>query len=182
MATRTAAKQTRADYAELPEGAPYQLIGGELIMTPAPSFYHQAIVWELGTALRTFVKEKDLGVVVGAPIDVYLSETEAYQPDLLFVAERRRDIITERGVEGAPDLVVEVLSPSTAYHDLTKKKRVYEETGVKEYWTVDPEDRTVTVYDNAENGFTPISKSHEAGSVHSKQLDGFDVDLEALFR
>lgn len=181
MATRTETRKTRADYAALPEGAPYQLVDGELITTPAPTPYHQEVVLTLATRLRSFVETQEAGVVYVAPLDVYLAKTEAYQPDLLFISNDRRGIISDDGIEGAPDLVAEVLSPSTAYHDLTKKKRVYEEAGVREYWVVDPEDRTVTVYENAEHGFTPISKAHETGSAQSQLLSGFHLTLDALF-
>lgn len=181
MSTATRTGHSRADYEALPEGAPYQLIDGDLVMAPAPSFQHQSIVWELGAQMKRFAEERELGVVVGAPVDVYLSESEAYQPDLLFISSERQSIITEEGVEGAPDLVAEVLSPSTAYHDLTKKMRVYETAGVQEYWIVDPEDRTVTVHENAENGFAPVSKAHDAGVVQSKLLEGYEVSLSELF-
>ena len=181
MSTSAKTQHTRAEYADLPEGTPYQLIDGELILSPSPTPEHQQFVLTLAVALRSFVHERGRGTVYVAPLDVYLSEIEVYQPDLLFIAADRRGIVTDEGIEGAPDLVVEVLSPSTAYHDLTKKKRVYEESGVKEYWVVDPEDQTVTVYENTDRGFTPADKAHGTGTVGSKLLEGFEVDLETLF-
>ena len=83
MITTEKKGKTSADYAALDEGAPYQLIDGELVMTPAPTFFHQLAVWRLGTDLLTFVERNQLGVVVGSPVDVYFSETETYQPDLV---------------------------------------------------------------------------------------------------
>ncbi|MES3629219.1 MAG: Uma2 family endonuclease, partial [Longimonas sp.] len=123
-----------ADYQQLPEGAPYQLIDGSLVMSPAPTSNHQRIVAYLYRALYACVE--DGGEVLFAPIDVKLSDTNVVQPDLVFVAKERLDVIGEQVIDGAPDLVMEVLSPSTAHHDLTTKKRLYEMHGVQEYWVV----------------------------------------------
>ena len=150
-------------------------------MSPSPSFSHQHVALELGVALRDFVKQHDLGIVMIAPLDVFLTETDAYQPDLLFVAAERREVIEEDGVHGAPDLIVEVLSPSTGYYDLTHKKRVYAESGVQEYWIVDPLEQTVEVHDNTGDGYDLVDQAREMGTVRSHLLDGFEVTLETLF-
>ncbi|MDP2279096.1 MAG: Uma2 family endonuclease, partial [Nitrospirota bacterium] len=107
---------TYEDYEKLPEGAPYQLIGGELIMTPSPVPYHQMIKMKIEYELLKFIDGKDLGMVLDAPMDVYLSETETYQPDIIFISKDRLNIIGEKKIEAAPDLVIEILSPSTAYY------------------------------------------------------------------
>lgn len=182
-ATATAVKKrhTYADYEKLPEGSPYQLIGGELVMTPAPTPYHQRISMEIGYALVKFVKARDLGEVLYAPIDVYLFETETYQPDIIFISKERPTIIGEKKIEGAPDLVVEILSPSTAYYDLRHKMRVYEKSGVKEYWIADPIEKTIELYENAAGAFSIFSKASEKGSVRSKLLAGFELDLVTIF-
>ena len=174
-------KKTYADYAALEESAPYQLIDGELVMSPAPTVYHQMVVWELGTTLRLFVKQHDLGLVIGAPVDVYFSETETYQPDLVFISKERLSIITEQKVMGAPDLVVEVLSPATGYYDLTKKQRVYQTSGVKEYWIVDPTEKTVKVLTNVGDAFEDTEPIAEQTAAKSRLLDGFEVELATLF-
>src|SRR3990172_5007280 len=109
---------TYEDYRILPEGAPYQLIGGKLIMTPAPSTYHQIISMKLEVKIANFVMEKDLGIVLNAPIDVYFEETETYQPDIIFISKDRLHIIERERIKWAPDLVIEILSPATAYYDL----------------------------------------------------------------
>lgn len=147
--TRADLKCTAEDYRAMPPGGPqYQLVDGELIrMTPAPSYRHQALVWELGSRVRTFVRANVLGDVVGGPVDVYLSELDVFQPDLLFVSRARLDRIADDGVHGAPDLVVEVLSPSTRHLDLGAKRKTYARHGVIEYWVVDPAAQTITVYD-----------------------------------
>ena len=133
MQATTRTKLTYADYAKLPEGAPYQLIDGELVLSPSPTIYHQRISMRLGRALSLFVEAHGLGEVLAAPMDVCLSETNTFQPDLLFVSNARASIVGGPYVEGAPDLVVEILSPSTAYYDLRKKKQVYAASGVGEY-------------------------------------------------
>lgn len=137
---------TYDDYAQLPEnGAPelqthihYELIAGELIVSPAPNFYHQKIVAELLTAIANHVKQNALGVVVTSPVDVVLSATDTPQPDLIFISNERRGIITEANVQGAPDLVVEIISPTSDRRDRQTKFELYARSGVPFYWIVDP--------------------------------------------
>ena len=172
---------TYEDYAQLPEGAPYQLIDGELVMSPSPTPTHQRILRHLSVALHLFVKEHDLGEILFAPMDVYLSDIDTPQPDLLFIAKARLDIIGEKYIEGAPDLVMEILSPSTAYYDLKKKKRLYESSGVKEYWIVDPEAREIEVYTFVDGRFELFAREADQGPIPSKLLAGFSVDLDAVF-
>ena len=172
---------TYEDYAQLPEGAPYQLIGGELVMSPSPTPTHQRISLNLSVALYLFVKEHDLGQILVAPMDVYLSETDTPQPDILFIAKTRLGIIGEKYVDGAPDLVVEILSPSAAYYDLKKKKRLYEASGVKEYWIVEPEAQEIEVYALVEGRFDLFGREAGQGTITSKLLAGFSVDLADVF-
>lgn len=182
MSTVTAAKKlTYRDYESLPEGAPYQLIDGELVMTPSPTFDHQQIVLALASLLRAFVLERNLGKVVVAPMDVYLTEDDVYQPDIIFISNERKKIIQER-IKGVPDLIVEVLFPSNAYLDLVRKKNVYEATGVKEYWIVDPMEKSIDVFENVGNEFRSISKARHAGTVASKIIGGFTVSLDKCFQ
>ena len=110
-------------------------------MTPAPGRKHQRITGRLYKLLDDFVEQNQLGEVANAPRDVYLAPRETYQPDILFISQNRIDISAEDKVNGAPDLVVEVLSPSTGYYDLKPKYRAYEKYGVQEYWIVDPEEK-----------------------------------------
>lgn len=173
-------KYTVKDFAALPEGSPYQLIDGELVMTPSPNFEHQDIIATLGTQLRYFVDSHKLGKVIFAPMDVYLTEVEAYQPDIIFISNENKSIIHDR-IKGAPDLIVEVLSPSNAYYDLVHKKQVYETTGVKEYWIVDPMEKTVEIFENVNRYFQPIAKEKQSGTIHSKLLQGFSIELEKIF-
>jgi Uma2 family endonuclease len=173
--------KTYDDYAKLPEGAPYQLIDGELIMSPAPESMHQIISTRFTVRLDGHVSPKKLGVVIHTPIDVYFGEHETYQPDIVFVSRERLEIITRTRIEGAPDLVVEILSPTTGYYDLAHKKDVYEQSGVKEYWILDPKAKSIEVLWNENGRFVTLSKERERGVVESKLLHGFKVDAAALF-
>lgn len=168
-----------ADYQQLPEGTPCQLINGSLVMSPAPTPYHQRILRHLFRKLDAHASNQ--GEVLFAPIDVKLSDTDVLQPDLVFVAHERANIIGEQLIDGAPDLVMEVLSPSTAHHDLTTKKRLYEMHGVQEYWVVDPTSRTVEIHANTDAGFIQHVRQVESGTAASALLDGLTVKLKSLF-
>jgi Uma2 family endonuclease len=123
----------------MPEGTYCQLINDVLIMSPAPLMNHAIVQNEIFYALLNYTRRKKKGLVFCAPVDVYLDRKNAFQPDILFIANARKDIIKENGVHGAPDLVIEILSKDNKKIDLIKKKNVYEAAGVKEYWVVDPE-------------------------------------------
>jgi Uma2 family endonuclease len=172
---------TYEDYRRLPEGAPYELIGGKLVMTPSPGKRHQIVLKRLLKLLDKHVEEKDAGEVLCAPRDVYLAPTEVYQPDILFVAKDRLEISAEDKVNGAPDLIMEILSPSNAYYDLKKKFKAYEKYGVKEYWIIDPEELSIEVYDLVDGKFRPAGQSEETGSVSSFILPEFNVKPKEVF-
>lgn len=179
---KRAAACTYEDYRRLPEGAPYQLIGGELVLTPAPGTYHQLISIKLVYCLMGFNHEKNAGVVLAAPVDVYLGESETYQPDIVFISRDRAGIIEPERINGSPDLVMEILSPSTAYYDLRKKFKVYEKSGVKEYWIVDPEEKSVQVFVLEGRSFVLDQEAGVGGSVGSRLLEGLTVDAEGIFK
>ncbi len=122
----------------MPEGTLCQLINDVLIMSPAPNTPHANAQNEIFNTLYNYVKKHQLGKVYSPVVDVYLNEKNVYQPDILFISNARKDIIKKRGIYGVPDLVIEILSEDRNY-DLKKKKLVYEQSGVKEYWVVDPE-------------------------------------------
>ncbi len=175
-------KQTIKDYKLLPEGAPYQLIEGELVMTPSPTTFHQIISGNLFGKMRDRVKEKGEGLVLFAPIDIYLDDENVFQPDLVFISKQRRDIIKDDGIHGAPDMVIEILSPSTAYYDIKKKYKMYEKFSVKEYWIVDPEMKGVELFSLTEQSKFLLSASlTEQGTVKSGILNGFEMTLEEIF-
>ena len=122
----------------MPEGTYCQLIDDTIIMSPAPTTPHARILSKIFTRFYKAVEQIQAGEVFCAPVDVFLNRKNAYQPDILFVAENRREIIEKKGINGAPDVVIEILSTDRKY-DLKKKKLVYEQSGVQEYWVVDPE-------------------------------------------
>jgi Uma2 family endonuclease len=157
-ANRKSQRWTFAEFARLPSegGTRHEVIGGDLVLTPAPALRHQAIVGELVHLLVGFSKGAGTGFVFPGPVDVLLAEGDYLEPDIVFVRGDRSDILTDRGVEGPPDLVIEVLSPSTADRDRGVKLDRYRVHGVVEYWIVDPEKRTVEVWKLAGRASTPI--------------------------
>jgi Uma2 family endonuclease len=143
----TKAVLTYSDYAALPDdGRRYELHRGELSVTPAPGTRHQGAVLALTVLLYEHVKSRGLGTVFVSPTDCILSDVTVVHPDVLFIATDRLSIISERGIEGAPTLVVEVLSPSSARLDRDRKMKLYAEHGVPSYWIVDPESRSIEAY------------------------------------
>lgn len=180
METVVKRKISAVEYEKLPEGPPQQLIDGEIIMTPSPSFLHQSIVLNIASLIKDYVEKSNLGYVNISPIDTFLKDNEVYQPDVIFVSNERKNIISDK-VKGVPDLIVEVLSPSTAYYDLTHKKNIYEATGVKEFWIVDPGEKTIEIYENVDSTFLLFSKARKKGEVASKILKGLKVEIEKLF-
>lgn len=137
---------TYQDYLLLPEdGKQYEIIEGNLSMTPATLTRHQTIVGRIHYQLMAYLETHTIGDVFIAPCDVLLSDTDVVQPDLLVVLHSGRACITENNVQGPPDLVVEILSPSTATRDRELKRKRYEHFGVREYWLVDPADNTLEI-------------------------------------
>ena len=172
---------TYDDYAKLPEGAPYQLIGGQLIMTPSPIPYHQEVLRKLGFKILVFLEKKELGHLYYAPLDVYFSDSDVYQPDIIFIQKEREEIIGDTKIEGAPDIVIEILSPSTAYYDLRNKFRTYEKHGVKEYWIVDPGLKRIEIYENKDKKFNIYMEAEGDGNVSSRVLEGLSITVDEVF-
>ena len=173
-------KFTYRDYLLLPEQDRRELIDGELYVVPAPSFNHQDVSANLGMILREFVKSKGIGVVLWAPFDVVLSDENVVQPDILYVSNENREIITEANVSGPPDLVVEVLSPSTADRDKELKLRLYSRFGVREYWIVDPVSKSVQVLALGDEGRNAVLTYH-SGSVSSAVLPDLSIEVADIF-
>lgn len=144
----TRVRWTYSEFARLPESGStrYEVIGDELVVTPAPGRRHQQVLGRLHLRLGAFVEERDLGEVYVGPFDVLLAEGDYLEPDLLFVRKGRGHIVSDRGVEGPPDLVVEIVSPSTAARDRGLKLERYRRHGVAEYWIVDPDRGTVELW------------------------------------
>ena len=137
--TRTARKLTYANYVTIPDdGRRHEIIDGSHFVNPAPSTYHQTVSKRLQFCLYSQIELPGLGVLFNAPVDVQLSEHDIVQPDLVVILSERQGIVTAAKVNGAPDLVVEIVSPSSLNNDRTLKRRLYEASGVTEYWIVDP--------------------------------------------
>jgi len=138
---------TYEDYVLLPNDRNrYEILEGELTVTPAPSTKHQTASGNLFVLLAHYIKERDLGKLFYAPIDLILESTSVLQPDLLFVSKARQHIITERAIEGAPDLVIEILSPTTSRTDRVTKAQIYARHSIPAYWIVDPEQEAIEIY------------------------------------
>ena len=180
--TKLRTKLTYEDYLNTPDDERYELINGELIMAPSPRWAHQYADMEIGSILHTFVKRHNLGVVCSAPFDVVLSDTDVVQPDLLFVSRERLHIITENNIQGAPDLAVEILSPSTSARDRGYKRDLYAKHGVKEYWQVDTDAKRITVLSlNAHGDYDVVAVYGVGQTLASPLLPGFALNLDEIF-
>lgn len=176
-------KFTYEDYCQLPEDRRCELIGGEFFVVPSPSVIHQRVVANLGDLLRRYVQEKDCGEVLYSPLDVVLSPQDVVQPDIMFISRQRSHIVTDANIQGAPDLVIEVLSPSTAERDRTLKKKLYARHGVKELWLVNPGAQTVEIFSLAEGEEKPPRLYARASRqpVVSPLLEDLSIDLDRVF-
>ena len=176
-------KYTWRDYMNLPESEEkrYELIEGELYMVPSPTPMHQDIVRNLLRVLDEFVQAHGLGKVYVSPLDVVLSDEDVLQPDILYISKNREGIIGERNIQGAPDLVVEVLSPGTADRDRTLKRARYLRFGVREYWLVDAQSRSIEVLKAGESQFEVVRIYPEGTTVLSPILEGLRVDVGRVF-
>jgi Uma2 family endonuclease len=174
---------TVEDYRATPEGSRYQLVEGDLILTsPAPNLFHQRIVRNLSQLLGHYIATHPLGEVLFAPCDVYLSDHDVVQPDVLFVAAGNLGILAEDGIHGAPDLVIEVLSPATAQLDKKSKRRVYARAGVKEMWLVDPLLLQIQRYDFARDQAKPVQLIEEEESFTTPLLPGLTLAVTKIFK
>ena len=174
-------KLTYEDYARTPEDERWELIDGELVIAPAPNMQHQSIQSNVDWHLQTFVRGRNLGAVFNAPTDVVFSDNDTVQPDLVFISRERESVITYANIQGAPDLVVEILSPSTARRDWRNKPDLYAKHGVKEYWLISPESRTVWVFRLMDNIFEEAGMYGEEDTLTSPTLEGFTLDLSEVF-
>lgn len=176
---------TYAEFARLPsEGSTrYEIIDGEVRVTPSPTARHQRIVAKLISVLNVFVEARDLGQVFAGPLDVLFAEGDYLEPDVVFVRSDHLHLVTDRGVEGPPDLIVEVVSPSTAARDRGAKLERYRLYGVPEYWVVDPDERTVEVWRLAEGADQPLSLGVVDALTWTPAPGGpaLEIDLRELF-
>jgi Uma2 family endonuclease len=174
---------TYDDLAALPaDGKRYELILGEIFELPSPTFFHQWAIIALIRMLTDWVIPRKLGVIVAAPLDVRFDLRNTVQPDIIFLSRERRHLL-QRGayklIDGAPDLLIEILSPSNRGYDYIKKAALYATFGVREYWIVDTETETIQVQVLRDGLFVPLVS--EDGIIRSEVLPGFEVNPKGLF-
>ena len=179
------AKLTGADYLKLTppshRGVRYQLIEGELVKMAGASQSHQRFIGELFFSLRSQIELESNGEIYLPPFDVYIDEHNTFQPDLLFVSARRREILGERGVTGSPDLVVEVLSESTRQRDFNVKLPVYARNGVREAWIADLRLETVSKYAGDGQTMTLVQVYAANDVLTSEAMPGVAIELGPIF-
>ena len=169
------------DYCLLPnDGKRYEIIDGELFVTPSPNFLHQSIVTNLTYYLSAFLKDHPLGRIIVSPFDVVFSQFDVVEPDLLYVSKGRSSVLTDKNVQGSPDLVVEVLSPSTAKIDRTTKLKLYARFGVEEYWIIDHEGPVAEVYRRVQGSLEQATKLAAKDLLTSPLFPGFSLPLQKL--
>ena len=178
-------KLTYDDFVLFPDdGQRHELIDGVHYVTPSPARKHQAIVWNLTLLIGNYLRERPVGRAFSAPFDVVFSEFDVVEPDLLFVSSARlHDVLTTKHVRGAPDLVVEIGSPTTRKRDETIKRRLYERFGVSGTWVIDPEVESVRVYRRTGEGYARVAEltleRHDV--LTTPLLPGLDLPLERIF-
>lgn len=179
--TKPAAKLTYEDYRKTPEDERYELIDGVLIMVAAPNMAHQRTQRKLGWRMARDVETGGLGEVFFSPCDVVLSEHTTLQPDLIFVSKENAGIITDANIQGAPDLVVEIISPSSVGTDWVTKRDLYAKHGVKEYLLIHPIDRTVWVMRLKDGYLELVATLYEGDTLTTATIEGFSVGLSDIF-
>ena len=173
-------RKTVEDYLALDDDVRAELIDGELYVTPSPETDHQRVVLRLARCLADHVETHDLGEVFAAPLDVHLPTGDVVQPDVFFVAAARSDIC-RRWVHGAPDLVIEVLSPTHAERDRAVKRALYARSGVPEYWIVDPEERSIEVLRLGDPDYEPAGWFRRGETLVTSCFPGLALALDDLW-
>jgi Uma2 family endonuclease len=181
MAEQTRTQMTAAEFFELPESnSPIELLNGELVVSPTPIPVHQDAVGNTYTLLKQIAKTVG-GKAYVAPLEIYFDDDNVPQPDVMWIAPANLHIIGEKRLESAPDLIVEVLSPSTAKNDKESKFRLYERYGVREYWVVDPVHQLVDVWLLTEGHFVWQGAYGVGDTFASPVLSGQTIDVTAIF-
>ena len=180
-ATRGTVRHTYKDYCATPDDERYELINGNLMMVPAPIMKHQRVLLTLAPRLDEFTKDHQLGHVYVAPCDVFLSDTDVVQPDILFMSRAHEHRLTDKNVRGAPDLVIEILSPSTADKDLGPKRDLYERHGVLEYWIIDPQAETIATHRQRDGRLELTETLGRHDTLRTALLNGLELKLHDIF-
>ena len=173
---------TYEDYCQLPDDRNrYEIIDGVLYVSPAPSEKHQRAITGLIEQAGPHVRGSRLGRIYVAPFDIVFANDSVVQPDLVFISRERLDILTEANVRGAPDLAIEVLSPSTRSYDLRQKWEAYARFGVRYYWLVDPVAQTIEAYELLENGYELIASAAGSTTFSAPPFPDLAIDLALLW-
>jgi len=170
-----------ADYVATPDdGKRYEIVDGDLCVTPSPSPVHQRVSRRLQRQLEDYFHGRAIGEVFNAPIDLILASHDIFVPDLLVVSDP--DFVSGRGIEGSPVLVVEILSPSTRAQDRGVKARRYAELGIEHYWIVDPDKRRIECHRLTDKAFRSVREAEGDGALVCPDWAGLVIDLTALWR
>ncbi len=170
------------DLAQMPDdGKRYEVLEGDLAVSPSPNPQHQRIVLRCASFFQT-LEQLGLGQVFTAPLDVVFDHHNVVEPDVLFVCQEHLNIVTDVNIQGPPDVAVEILSPGTRERDLTVKVRLYARFGVPEYWIVDPDNQTLTVYRLTADGYQPWGPYFPHETVTSPLFPDYPLSVTALFR
>src|SRR5579862_3557870 len=183
-ATAPSVKFTYEDFLNFPpDGKRHEIIDGEHYVTPSPNTKHQRISTRLTVEIGSYLGQNPAGEIFVAPFDVVFSDFDVVEPDLLYISLERAGVLTEKHVRGAPDLVVEILSPGTRKTDEVTKRRLYERFKVNEYWVVDPELDAVKVYRLVDAAFVRVAEltAEASPSLTTPLLPGFALPLADLF-
>jgi Uma2 family endonuclease len=174
-------KLTYADYLRFPDdGLRHEIIGGEHYVTPSPATRHQRISRNLLFLIQSYLETHPIGEVFSAPFDVLLSEWDVVVPDLIYLSNERAHFLTAKNLQGPPDLVVEILSPSTRSRDQKLKKTLYERVGAREYWLVDPKRDVVEVYRRGPAEFENPSRYFRSDVLTTPVLPGLELSLNRV--
>ncbi len=174
-------KYTYEDYCKISDDKRYELIKGELLMTPSPVTKHQRISRRLESILDNFITKNQLGELFYALYDVHFDNENVVQPDILFISKDRSGIVGEKNVQGAPDLVVEIISENSAYRDMVQKKKLYAKFGVKEYWIVIPEGEEIEIYTLKDNTYQLYKAYSKDNTLESPLLRGLTLKVMDIF-
>ena len=170
-----------ASYNLLPESAPFQLINGKLIFMAAPRINHQKISKKLYFEIESHLRQNPIGDAYYAPVDVRFDEKNIIQPDLLFVSIARKNIVGELNITGAPDFVVEILSPSNSKAEMLEKMELYGKYDVVEYWIVKPKEESVEVYHNQAQKMELFAEMGIEDTIKSVAIEGFELEVRKIF-
>jgi Uma2 family endonuclease len=180
---RSTTKLTYTDYVLLPDdGLRHEIIGGEHYVTPSPSVRHQEISGRLFHAIQLYLDAHPIGRVFYAPLDALLSEFDIVVPDLIYISNERSEYLTAKNLQGPPDLMIEILSPSTQRRDRGLKRELYERVGVPEYWVVDPLDHRIVAYRQESSGpFAAGVEYAKTAILVSPLFPGLELSLDRIF-